>query len=256
MQETDVTIVWSFRNRLDVLQNSLLKADKYFPKGVKFLLIDAASNEDTIKDLRLFCNNLTNRNVKICESFYRSSLSQAWNLGLMLSDTKFVIFSSSDVDFHSEMIFDLFKKRYEETKSKYILLENHAVFMLERKIVKTVGWFDEEFVLGPHFDCDYMIRASEEGVRVSIIERFYNGIELYTHCDSGEVIAERMNQDVQDRLPMHDRRNDYIFKEKWLTAWEGWHNYPRVVSHPPTHISQVVRKRKEIDPHPCYTSKL
>ena len=256
MEETDVTIVWSFRNRLDVLKNSILTADQHFPKGIKFCLIDAASSDETIKELREFANSLIDRKIRICESAYRSSLSEAWNLGLMLSDTKYVIFASSDVDFHSPEIFRLFKETEESSKSKYILLENHAVFMLNKKIIKSVGWFDETFVLGPHFDCDYMIRASEAGEKIIIIECNYNNSRLYTHCDSGEVISSRMASDVQDRLPMHDRTNDHIFKEKWQTSWEGWHNYPKVVSHPPTHIMQVVRKRKEIDPHPMYTSKL
>jgi glycosyltransferase involved in cell wall biosynthesis len=252
MEETDVTIVWSFRNRLDIFKKSILTADKNFPKGIKFCLIDAASSESTIRELRQFVNSIPDRQIRICESAYRSTLSEAWNLGMMLSDTKFIIFASSDVEFHSSDIFRLFKKAEERNKSKYILLENHAVFMLNKKIIKSVGWFDEAFAIGPCFDCDYMIRASEAGERIVIIDNN----NLYTHYDTEEVTKNRLTSDVQDRLPMHDRTNDYIFKDKWQTSWEGWKDYPRVISHPPTRIEQVLRKRKEIDPHPMYTSKL
>lgn len=252
MEETDVTLVWSFRNRLEVFKNSILTADKHFPKGIKFCLVDAASSDNTIRELRELANSITDRQIRICESAYRSTLSEAWNLGIMLTDTKFVIFASSDVDFHSPDIFRLFKEAEEKSKSKYILLENHAVFMLNKKIIKSVGWFDEAFVTGPCFDCDYMIRASEAGETIMLIDNN----NLYTHCDTTEITKQRMISDVEDRLPMHDRTNDYIFKDKWHTSWEGWHNYPKVVSHPPTNIRYVVRKRKEIDPHPMYTSKL
>lgn len=48
------TVVWSFRNRIDVLIKSIETADKYFPKEVNFCLVDAASSDETIKKLRNF----------------------------------------------------------------------------------------------------------------------------------------------------------------------------------------------------------
>ena len=58
--ENNVTIVWSFRNRIDVLKKSILSADKTTPKNVNFCLVDAASTDETIKELRDFCNKIDN----------------------------------------------------------------------------------------------------------------------------------------------------------------------------------------------------
>jgi glycosyltransferase involved in cell wall biosynthesis len=247
------TVVWSFRNRVDVLIKSIETADKYFPKEVNFCLVDAASSEETIKKLRLFLNTIENRIVRVCESAFRTNLSEAWNLGMMLSDTRYVIFSSSDVLFSSPDLFPTITEFQRQNRSKYLLVENHSVFLIDKKIIPAIGWFDEDFVPGPHFDCDYMIRASEMGIPVHIMGN--NG--YYTHGDTEEVSIQRSSQEVPDRLPMHDFTNDRVFKDKWQSGWPGWEPYKDQAHkpHPPTHISQVLRKKSEIDPHPIFTKK-
>lgn len=248
------TIVWSFRNRFDFIKKSIETADKYTPKDVDFCLIDAASTEETIKKLREYCNTITDRTIRICEATYRTTLGEAWNLGMMLTDNRYVIFSSSDVEFLKSTWFSELKSHREITSSEYILIDNHAVFFIDKKAIPKMGWFDEEFALGPHFDCDYMIRASENGVRLSIIGA--NG--GYTHIGehSGEDI-KRSTSDVPDRLPMNDLKNEEYFKIKWASGWPGWKNYLHQVNkpHPPTNIRQVKRLKPEIDPHPIYTKK-
>src|SRR5258706_11789846 len=94
-----ITLVWSFRNRFDIFKKSILTADKTCPKYVNFCLVDGASDESTIRKLRIFCNSIKNRKIRICESAYRSTVSEAWNLGIMLSDSRYVVFISSDVEF-------------------------------------------------------------------------------------------------------------------------------------------------------------
>ena len=158
------TLAWSFRNRKEVLFESIRTADKTCPKDVDFCLVDASSDEDTIRSLREFCNKIKNRRIRICESTYRSSLSEAWNLCMMLTENRYVIFASSDVVFKKKEWFDVI--RSVSAASQYILLSNHAVFCLDKKAIPSMGWFDEKFHAGPHFDPDLMIRASEAGIHV------------------------------------------------------------------------------------------
>jgi glycosyltransferase involved in cell wall biosynthesis len=247
--ENNVTIVWSFRNRIDVLKKSILSADKTTPKNVNFCLVDAASTDETIKELRDFCNKIDNRIIRICESAYRTSLSEAWNLGMMLSDSRYVIFSSSDVEFISDAWF----KVITSTNSEYVLLENHAVFLIDKLSIPSLGWFDEGFLSGPHFDVDYMIRASENNIRFSIIQN----LGYYLHGDTEEETISRTTSEVEDRLPMNTLENEEYFMSKWQSGWPGWRNHLNSVHkpHPPTHITQVQRKVSEIDPHPLYTKK-
>lgn len=247
------TLVWSFRNRPDVLEKSIKTADLFFPKSVDFCLIDAASSEDTIRLVRLVASEIKERRVRICESSYRSSLSEAWNLGVLLTENRYIIFSSSDVEFLSSSLFDHLSKYRQNTNAEYVLVENHSVFLLDKKAIPKFGWFDEKFAAGAHFDVDYMIRASENNIRFGILNN--NG--YYSHSDPPEVSVKRSSEGIEDRLPMNTLDNEIYFKEKWETSWPGWKNHLNQVHkpHPPTHISQVRRKLKEVDPHPLYTEK-
>jgi len=248
------TIIWSFRNRFDVLKRSIETADLYTPKDVDFCLVDAASSEETIKKLREYCNTIVNRTVRICEATYRTSLSEAWNLGMMLTNNRYVVFSSSDVEFLKYSWFLELKDHREQTQSKYILINNHAVFLIDKTIIPKIGWFDEDFVPGPHFDCDYMIRASEQGVKLTIIGANGGYIHIGEHAKED---IKRSTNDIPDRLPMNDFRNEDYFKSKWQSGWPGWRNYinQEHKPHPPVHITSAKRLKPEIDPHPIYTKK-
>lgn len=255
--ENSITIVWSFRNRISLLKRSIKSAEETTPKDVNFCLIDAASSDKTIKELRDFCNTITDRKIRICESAHRTTLSEAWNLGIMLSPSKYIIFASSDIHFLSPRWFDLIKIGI-NNGSRYLLLQNHSVFMIDKSIIPIIGWFDENFGLGPHFDVDFMIKASEKGIEVN--NYYEDGI--YSHNSSDEVsnsfhndvnVNDRVSKNIEDRLPMNDITNELVFKAKWASSWEGW--TPKSTPHPPTHISQVKRLTPEIDAHPLYTKK-
>ena len=249
------TICWSFRNRIPELIKSLESADTTCPKNVDFLLIDANSEEKNIKWLKNFVSDLpryTTRGVRICETFYRTTLPEAWNLALMLSDTRYCIFASSDVLFLKQGWFEMFVAHF-KNGSEYVLMPNHAVFGLNKSLVAKIGWFDEGFKNGPHFDPDYMIRASEIGIRINSINN--NG--FYKHEDNEEVTNKRLTGYVENRLPMNDLYNEQYFKSKWQSNWPGWENAPDLLNlpHPPTNISKVKRLKQEIDPHPLYTER-
>lgn len=245
------TLIWSTRNRTDIFKKSLISAHKYFPNEVQFLIVDAASNEEHLEDIRvLLSDQLHERKTFMIESPKRITVSQAWNLGMMLADTDFFIFASSDVDFRSEKLFRRFQLEYERTKSPYILAGNHSVFMLHKSIIEIIGWFDEKFGLGPHFDTDFMLRASEAGCDPTSIP----AEGMYLHGDTDEETLERTTSEVANRLPMNTLENEMYFKEKWESSWPGWEHYRDQVSkpHPPNHISQAKRKLPDIDWHPSY----
>ena len=247
------TLIWSFRNRFDIFKKSIETADKFTPKDVDFCLVDAASSEDTIHKLREYCNTIKNRTVRICESAYRTNLSEAWNLGMMLTENRYVIFVSSDVEFLTADWFIQLSNHHKQTKYQYILMPNHAVFLIDKKIIPIMGWWDEEFGYGPHQDCDFMIRASEKGIHVSIISKENN----HRDGDTPEEEARRTKDFIPDRLPLNTFENEDYFKLKWQTNWVGWRNYigQLHLPHPPTYINQVKRNKPEINPHPLYDGK-
>ncbi len=163
----------------------------------------------------------------------------------MLSETRYVIFSSSDVEFISEEWFFQLANSV-NCGGEYVLLENHAVFIIDKAIIPKMGWFDEGFKLGPHFDSEFMLRGSEANVRFSIL---INNNRFYKHGDVD--LDTRQKNELIDRLPMNDLSNEKYFMSKWKSEWDGWSDK----THPPTHISQAQRQFAEIDPHPFYTKK-
>jgi hypothetical protein len=136
-----------------------------------------------------------------------------------------------------------------------VLLQNHSVFGFDKKSIPIMGWFDEQFVIGPHFDVDFMIRASEKGITVANIDN--KG--YYTHVGLPGTYMERVKNPLENYLPMNDFTNEYVFKDKWRTDWPGWKSAFEAglndVPHPPVFINQVSRLKPEIDQHPSYTRK-
>lgn len=248
----DITLIISYRNRINELTRCISSA--FTTSNInKVVLVDAASTVETNNELHEFRLKWPKKSIRIVESPYRSSLSEAWNLGMMLSDTRYVVFASSDVNFlksgWKEVLEDSFNK-----SEQYVLIYNHAVFGIDKKLITKIGWFDEGFAIGPHFDCDYMIRASEGGVSVSCV----GDPGLYEHGDDPAVSGERANTDIPDRLPMNTVENEQYFKSKWASSWPGWVGYYTEdygFPHPPTSIRGVTRLKSEIDPHPLYTQK-
>lgn len=252
---TGTTLIWSFRNRLDVLKKSILGAHETCPAHVDFQLVDAASNPATIQGLRTFLNGLTTgRVIRVCESTHRSSLSEAWNLGMMLTENRYVMFSSSDCVFKKAGWYGAIQEQLDAGKP-YVLMPNHAVFGLDKSIIPKIGWFDEGFGIGPHFDPDYMIRASEAGISWTCVPN--QG--YYVHDEENKSYEKRITEHEADRLPMDSLENERYFISKWVSSWEGWDKFKGTktdLPHPPTSISQVKRRLKEVDQHPSYTEKI
>jgi len=245
------TMVWSFRNIPEVLLTSVLSADAQCPADVKFILVDGNSSADSLKKIRAAIS-LLSRDIRICESHYRTTCQEAWNLGIMLTDSRYVIIASSDVVFLRAGWFEDVRDTLNSCM-KYTYITNHAIFAFDKSIIPTVGWFDETYRYGPHVDCDYLIRLSEKGIP-------FTGIEnqgYYTHGDDEELNAIRFKEEVPDRLSYVDYTNDAVFKEKWASDWPGWAHLrgQTELPHPPTRIFQVVRQREDVDPHPFYTKR-
>ena len=250
-----LTLTWSFRNRVDIFIDSIRSADATCSKDINFCLVDAASSEDTIRKLRTFCNSISDRKIRICESAYKTTWQEAINVGIMLSDTRYVLFTSSDCIFKNKGWGEIFLQAFSEG-SQYVIVGNHALFGIDKKLISKIGWFDERFQYGPLIDVDYMIRASEAGVICKTLSN--NG--YYVHGDEMDVTfnMRRRKESFPDRLPFNNFTDEKIFKEKWETSWPGEEEYVKrgeFPVHPPTNIRQVKRKLQEVDPHPFYTEK-
>lgn len=257
MVDIDTTIVWTFKNRIANLVRSLDTAHKTCSPMVKFCLIDGGTNRSGLEHLKQWLStNMKQRLINICESPNGTSICEGWNLGMYLAPTRYVIFASSDVVFNRVGWEEEMCARFKEGK-EYILLENHAVFGFDKRVIPKMGWFDENYKSGPHFDVDFMIRASENGVKLHISHNY----GFYDHADSAEETKDRLTKDCPDRLPMNDFHNEDYFKNKWRTDWPGWREsiargIYNPLPHPPTSIAQVSRLSSETNWHPGWTEKI
>ena len=240
--DNNFSLIWSFRNRLDMLKKSIESAHFTCPTDVNFILVDGGSNDDTIRNLREFSNTAENRSIRICESSYRTTCQEAWNIGIFLSTGRYVMITSSDCIFREAGWLERFKEGF-DSGFKYILIENHSLFGIDKKLIAKIGWFDENFSHGPHVDVDYMIRTSEVGEKIANYRNLY-----YAHTESEGVIKQRIAGNLEDRLPIISTDNDNYFKAKWKSNWPGYTRESQ--PHPPTHINQVTRNLSEPDIYP------
>lgn len=246
----DFTLVCSYKNRIEQLEDMVDSADRCLPVEVQFLLVDGGSTYKTLRHVSNIRDRF-NRHIRFldCEP---NTLWQAWNYGYIHSSTRYVIYTSSDVVFQNRGILDYFKFRLNEGY-QYILAGNHAVFCVDKAALPKMGMWDEEFNNGPHADCDMLIRASEANIKID-----YGPNNWYTHGDTPNESKERLSSSVEDRLPMNTLDNEKHFKSKWESNWPGWENAPDPLNlpHPPTHISQVKRRRMDHCPYPSYVEEL
>lgn len=241
-------IVWSFKDRPSVFERSIRTASRWCPDAVRFLCVDGGSSILTLQHVRAVGSTIP-QDLRVVEG-WGTTLPQAWNLGLYLSATSVVVFASADVEFLRGGWLQELVEACTPTQP-YVLLQNHAVFALHRQTaVREWGWFDEQFGNGPHFDCDYMIRADEAGFRAkSLTNKGY-----YKHGDTLDERRARLRGPQPGRLPMHTTENEDTFKRKWQTSWAGW--TPNHTPHPPTRIGSVKRLRPEVDCHPGWTHEV
>ncbi len=253
MDKSGISLIWSFRNRFEVFKKSILSAHKTSNLSLDFVLIDGNSSEETIRELRNLTNSIQNRKIRICESAYRTTCAEAWNLGIGLSNTRYVIITSSDCMFLKEGWLEAIKKSFEKGET-YVLINNHSVFGLDKKMIAEVGWLDENLI-SAHGDVDLMIRTSEKGFHVGNIPN----AGFYHHEDSPEATILRRKSLAEERSDPSKSNDDEYFKRKWKTSWPGWKDYLHQngpLPHPPTHISQVQRQIAEIDLYPMKTKIL
>ena len=253
MTPKDFTLVCSFKNRYKNVWDLADSADDYLHNDVRFLFVDGGSDYSELKKIRshLLTPEMFDREIKILEC-EPNSLVQAWNYGFLHSNTRYIIFASSDVVFYADGCIEYIMGKIKEG-CQYILVENHAVFCIDRAALPKMGVFDEGFNNGPHFDCDYMIRASEAGIKIECGPNAW-----YNHSDTAEESKQRLGEGIEDRLPMNDLHNERWFKEKWKSNWPGWENAPNPLNlpHPPTSIGQVNRLLPEVCPYSLFLTKI
>jgi|SRR3989344_1006889 len=96
------------------------------------------------------------------------SLSRCWNQIVILANTEDILILNDDTN-----VSELFRSEFEPEIGKALLTtinKSWSHFILNKEVVKKVGWFDERFLGVGHEDADYAYRMAISGISLSNIE--------------------------------------------------------------------------------------
>ena len=162
--------------------------------------------EKYLKDINIFLSKF--KNVKIVDFTEAQSLSKLWNLLILNSSCTKTLILNDDI-----LISTKFRKNLEETNflSEEIGLINRSWshFIISKKIISQVGWFDERFPGVGNEDEDYECRLIFKDIEVKtyIVKGLKNIVFLTKNFSYGKNISTEAVKYV--------RKNKIFFDSKW-----------------------------------------
>lgn len=180
------------------------------------LLIDNSGKQE--------CKEFEGLGVQIEYQKENIGVPRSWNIGLQKNhDWTFVVSSS--------MVFNSGFKTVAEQLKKYkglMFRSNHVWHCngINKKLIKKIGYFDENFYPGYFEDCDWDHRCSVFGIKE------YGNIPIDAYCQvDGGATKDGCQVNID---PLHD-----YFKEKWggNRTRQGWGEYVNPFNNPELPLS-------------------
>lgn len=94
----------------------------------------------------------------------KSSLTELWNLSIILAPTDWVLICNDDIEFKDGWL-EYLEETINSGKFLGIHLLNYGAMCFHKSMILRVGWFDERFRNGGYEDNDYQLRIDEAGIR-------------------------------------------------------------------------------------------
>jgi len=88
--------------------------------------------------------------------------SRIWNLGIQMLDTDLVLCLSDDVEIDSNFVSELDYSFSCVEQNGLTILNHFSSFIISRKCIEVLGWFDERFLGFGEEDGDYIWRYQEK----------------------------------------------------------------------------------------------
>ena len=106
-------------------------------------------------------------NVRYMTHVSHQPLARGWNWLILMSTRERVLILNDDV--FPEMEFRYHLERLENLPDIVTLNDSFSHFLIAKKIVRQVGWFDERFLGIGHEDWDYLCRMALRGITFATI---------------------------------------------------------------------------------------
>ena len=205
--------VVTYHARFDKYFNPLIKRLKFLFPDIDINIIinghyDKLKQIEYLKKVTAFLSSY--KNLKYITHFEHQPLSRAWNQILMLSSKPFVLILNDDV-------FPLIEFRYNLLKIKtdyelFSINDSWSHFVINKDIIKKVGWFDENYIGIGDEDYDYMFRL--------VINRInWGNIKIHGITN---IIAPALDSTFADISKIVDNKyslsNREYFNKKWKSS--------------------------------------
>jgi predicted glycosyltransferase involved in capsule biosynthesis len=184
---------------------------KYFPD--KQIIIIINGHPDKIKNI-LYLKEITQwlSSIKIQYITFEDhqSLSKCWNWISLMSSSENILFLNDDI-----LIKKYFREDFEKNLSNnfdfFTINNSFSHFLLNKKIIKKVGWFDERFLGIGQEDGDYLIRMTQKNIELKNLS-----------CrDIINYIAPSTNSSFQKISSITDNKYSSVNKLFMETKWSS-----------------------------------
>lgn len=187
-------------------------------------------------------DNMAHEDYKNFRSVFipeKSSLTELWNLSIILSPTDWALICNDDIIFKDGWL-EYLEEKILENKYLIINLFNYGAMAIHKRAILRLGWFDERFRGGGFEDNDYQLRISEANFK-GYVDRSH---DIVCRTRSGKEIG----------IFIDHLRDEYKVGEYWKgennfefcsQKWRNNCNWRR----------PAFRMLDEPDWHPTYTAK-
>ena len=182
---------------------------KYFPDKQIIVIINGHPNKvNNIAYLKEITQWLSSLNVQYITFEDHQPLAKCWNWLLLMSNSPRNLFLNDDILIHEKFRHD-FENHLVLNNDFFAINNSFSHFILSKKIVKQVGWFDERFLGIGEEDGDYLMRMSKAGIELKNL-----------HCrDIINFVAQGLDpsfRDISSNNGKYSSVNREFLGEKWF----------------------------------------
>ncbi len=172
---------------------------------------DAAKQIRYLRECTAFLQGYSQ--IRYLTNLEHQPIARGFNQLVLMSSRPWALILNDDVFFTAEFRHNL--ERFQPACGLVTLNGTWSHFLVHKRVMRTVGWFDERFRGGGSEDTDYVIRATLQGVGLENLE--IRGLENYLAPPTDAGWAN-ISQIVWDK---YSRINWDFFLEKWRPVEDG-----------------------------------
>lgn len=210
----DITIgIVTFRQRATLVKKLIHQLRSYIPNEVNIILAVNGNNEEDMpesyrSDMLTLCSQYENIYPLICPEF--KSLSKLWNTLVIFSKTEYNFILSDDVICDNSELLSILYNHVLSTKSEFFKINNQfSHFVLTKKILHTLGYFDERLIAHGNEDGDMVHRYIKLfGNRIPNIQ-----IQGLYNLASYELRNEKMETFIHNKPTVNQKIHELKYKD-------------------------------------------